>query len=177
MIFQRKGTDKTLKFRAVRKIEEHFMEEAAFALDFEYSLKLRSVSGMKHFKQRNGMNKVIWVRRQSAYTRNMSSVFPSSYKDNLSSMRKFNNCFSLSQQYSKLNIHQIIIDLYCFVIALIYYYFIFNSLRHLEYSLQYVLMQRCVLILFPKCLTLPVAPLYSLFACSSFFFFFFPVPL
>ena len=50
MIFQRKGTDKTLKFRAVRKIEEHFMEEAAFALDFEYSLKLRSVSGMKHFK-------------------------------------------------------------------------------------------------------------------------------
>lgn len=42
------------------------------------------------------------------------------------------------------------------------YYFIFN-LRHLEYSSQYVLMQRFILILFPKCLTLPAAPLCSLF--------------
>lgn len=108
------------------------------------------------------MSKDMQVRTKGVYTRGMNSVFPSNYKNNLSSGQKIQE-FSLSLSLSNLanqayNVRLLLI----YLVSALMYYFIFN-LRHLEYSSQYVVMQRFILILFPKCLTLPAAPLCSLF--------------
>lgn len=60
-----------------------------------------------------------------------------------------------------------LLNLYCLISALIFYFNIkFHFLIHPEYSLQYVLMGRSILILFSKCLTLPVTTVSSPLLCS-----------
>lgn len=143
------------------------MEEAAFVLDFESRQNLEMCQVRRHFKQRNRMSKDMEVRIKGARKRN--NVFPSNYKDNLSSMQKIQELLlSLSLFSNSTNQICNFRLLFTYLVStFMYYYFIFNSLRHLEYSSQYVLMQRSILILFPKCSTLLAAPLYCLLLCSS----------